>query len=296
MKWPDLSCAVMNSRSPRSPHGAHPRGLPRTFDAGAAIGPLAARGRRAVVVVQQAAMLAVLLLSPSTYAAHRTRRRFAVRIYRSTTRGLVTFLLLSTGLSGVLVQLIASTMRAYGLAPLALEGIVRVLLLELLPLLAAVFVLVEVTLPAAALLSLRRAGSGRQGGRLQTLQENGPDALRWAALPRALAGMLAPLALCMVASWIALALAYLTLYGATPWALQGFAHVLGGVFEPVVAVVWLLKTIGLGVASSLLPIAAAITPPHGQWVDPIDLTLTTLVRSGALLLLIELVSLLAVYA
>ncbi len=60
------------------------------------------------------------------------------------------FLLLSTGLSGVLVRLIASAARVYGLAPLGLERIVRVLLLELPPLLSAVFVLVEVTLPAAA--------------------------------------------------------------------------------------------------------------------------------------------------
>ncbi len=269
---------------------------PRAPGVGGVFARLGARGRRAGVVAQRAAMLAALLLSPSTYATHRARRRFAIRIYRATTTGLLTFLLLSTSMSGVLVWLVASAARAYGLSPLALEGIVRVLLLELIPLLAAVFVLVEVTLPAAALLSMRRTGGGLQLQRMEPLPRYDDEALRVAALPRALAGMFAPLVFCVLASWLTLALGYLTLYGTTPWALQRFARVLGNVFEPAVAIVWSLKTIAFSVALSLLPIAAAITSPRDQRADPVDLTLTTLVRTGALLLVIELIALLAIYA
>ncbi len=286
----------MNSSTPSAPRSAATNERLRALPVGPVPAQLNARAHRAMVVVQRAAMLAVLLLSPSTYATHRARRRFVIRIYRSTTTGLLTFLLLSTSMSGVLVLLFASAARGFGLSPFALEGIVRVLLLELIPLLAAVFVLVEVTLPAAALLSVRRAGSPLHPVGTLPAHGRGDDMLREAALPRALAGMVAPLVFCVIASWIALALAYLILYGTTPWALQGFARVLGNVFEPAVAIVWSFKIIAFSVGLSLLPIAAAITPPRNQRVDPVDLTLTTLVRTGALLLLIELIALLAIYA
>lgn len=286
----------MKSSIPQAPRSAETYERPRAFDFDSVFAQLDERGQRALAVGQRAAMLAVLLLSPSTYATQRARRRFAIRIYCSTTTGLLTFLLLSTSMSGVLVLLVASAARGYGLSPFALEGIVRVLLLELIPLLAAVFVLVEVTLPAAALLSMRRSGSRLHHLRMQPTRGYGDDVLREAALPRALAGMVAPLVFSVIASWIALAIGYLTLYGSTPWALQSFARVLGKVFEPAVAIVWSLKTIAFSVALSLLPIAAAIAPPCDRRVDPVDLTLTTLVRTGALLLLIELIALLAIYA
>ncbi len=110
-----------------------------------------------------------------------------------------------------------------------------------------------------------------------------------------MAGMVAPLLLCVSASWVALLPAYRRLYGAAPWALQAFARVLGGVIEPIAACVWTLKTIAFGAALLLLPIAAATTPPRGQRVDPIDLRLTTQVRTSVLLV-IKPIALLAVCA
>ena len=238
-------------------------------------------------VVWFAAVLAVLLLSPSTYADAAARRTFVIRGHLAVTSALLSFVLLSSCMSGVLVRVVVVAAQDYGLSQFALGGIVRVLLLELIPLLAALFVLVEVSLPAAAALSLRHAG--RRPG----LTHGG---LRRAVLPHALAAFIAPLILSVLASWIALVLGYLVLYGVTPWALGGFSRVLGNVFEPVVITLLVLKLIVFSLVVALLPIAAACVAPARQHGDAADFTLTTLIRVGALLLLIELLSLLAGYA
>ncbi len=240
-----------------------------------------------------AAMLAALLLSPSSYADAPARRAFAVRGCLSVTSTMLSFVLLSSCMSGVLVRVVVVAAQDYGLLRFALDGIVRVLLLELIPLLAALFVLVEISLPAAAALSLRHAG--RQAGRQSKVAT---DRLRRVALPHALAAFIAPSILSVLASWIALVLGYLELYGATPWALAGFSRVLGNVFEPVAAGLLVFKLIAFSAVAALLPIAAALALalPAERHGDAADFTLTTLIRVGALLLLIELLSLLAGYA
>ena len=283
------------NRSPQTSRPIPVHAWPRAAAGGGIRGQASWIVRRAAAVVHGAAMLAVLLLSPSSYATPGARRAVVIRLYLATITDLVTFVLLSTGVSSVLVLLVATAAQSYGLSAFALEGIVRVLLLELIPLLAAVFVLVEVTLPGAALLALRRS-EGLAHDRARERADQREHALRRAALPRAFAGMFVPLILCVIASWIALALAYLLLYGATPWALQGFGRVIGKVFDPVVGIVWTLKTMAFSVAVSLLPIAAALAPTGSRRPDPVDLTLTMLVRTGALLLLIELLALLGIYA
>ena len=244
------------------------------------------RGGRGVVWV--AALLAAALLSPPSYANARARRAFVLRAYRSLLGALPAFLLLSSCLSSVLMWVVATAAQEYGLSRFALEVIVRVLVIELVPLLAALFVLVEVTLPAAAGLVMRGAGSGHARA------DEGPPG---AALPHALAGLIAPLVLSVLASWIALALGYLELYGTNPWALHSFARTLGNLFEPRVALLLVLKLCAFSATVSLLPIAAALLAQRpGPRADAADFTLTTLIRCAALLLLVELLALLAGYA
>src|SRR5450830_1238285 len=90
-------------------------------------------------MIQFAAIVLVLALSPSTY--NRTHRAATSRhIYTSTWQVLPWFTTLAALLSLVLIRIVVVTAYNYGLSQYALQMVVRVLVLELIPLSAALFV------------------------------------------------------------------------------------------------------------------------------------------------------------
>ena len=90
-------------------------------------------------MIHLGAIALVIALSPSTYS--RANRGTTSRyIYTSTWQVLPWFTLLSTLISLVLIRIVVVTSLSYGLSQYALEMVVRVLVLELIPLAAALFV------------------------------------------------------------------------------------------------------------------------------------------------------------
>src|SRR5438874_275214 len=84
------------------------------------------------------AVALVMAMSPSTY--HRANRLATSRyIYTSTWQVLPWFTLLTALVSLVIIRIVLVTAQSYGLSRYALEMVVRVLVLELLPLSAAMF-------------------------------------------------------------------------------------------------------------------------------------------------------------
>ncbi|MBP6720620.1 MAG: ABC transporter permease, partial [Rhodoferax sp.] len=79
------------------------------------------------------AAVLVMALSPSTY--NRRHRAVTSRyIYRNTWEVLPWFTVMSTLLSLVLIRVVVVTALSYGLSQYALQMVVRVLVLELIPL------------------------------------------------------------------------------------------------------------------------------------------------------------------
>jgi phospholipid/cholesterol/gamma-HCH transport system permease protein len=253
-------------------------------------------------VLLASVMLLVLAVSPRVYSpAHRAA--VARRVMQATWPHVLWFSLGATLLGVVLIRIVVVTAQSYGLSQYALEMVVRVLVLELLPLMAALFVALRWSLPATAQLArtLRKASQGGQGGQVGEVASKGPvpDAVTWLAqeaLPRALAGVFAVWLLAAVSCVLGLVMAYLLVYGWTPWGLDAYTHMVGRVFSPAVTLIFVLKTCAFSVAVAVVPVAGLSAPVVWRNPDALRaLEMQGLVRMTGLLLLVEVVSLMGNY-
>jgi phospholipid/cholesterol/gamma-HCH transport system permease protein len=113
-------------------------------------------------------------------------------------------------------------------------------------------------------------------------------------VPRALASALSVLTLAMLSSVIALVLAYLTVYGLSPWGLPGYTRTVGQVFDPVVTLGFVSKSILFSLAVAVVPMAARLEARH-QGMTGADSVPPGAVRLFLVLLLIEAASLVVKY-
>lgn len=218
----------------------------------------------------------------SSYRGERWRA-LAEQLVAAAMPTLVWYGVLSTLFGQVLIRIVVVTAVSYGLTQYAVDMVVRVLVLELIPLTAALFVLLRVTIGHGQALQAMRAR-----GVFDALQRDGRDPLRELALPRVLGGVFATLLLVLLSCVLALVLAYLNLYGFTPWALDGYTRAVGHIFNPAVTLIFALKTMGFAMAVSIVPLAAAFeSAPPGD--------VRALVRTAAVLLVVELLSLIGNY-
>lgn len=236
-----------------------------------------------------AVLIIATALTPSSYD-RRHRPALARQLVIGTAPNLLWFTVLSALVSLVLIRIVVVTALSYGLSRFALEMVVRVLVLELIPLTAALFVALRSTLPAGFEFAQQRGA----GGALSATVVSSASLLRGEFFPRVAAGMFAVWLLAAVSCVLALVLAYLSLYGFTPWALQGYTRVVGQVFDPSVALILALKVIFFSVAVGLIPMASSyfdgsisrLRATHG---------LSDMLRLFSVILLIEVASLMGNY-
>ncbi len=93
---------------------------------------------------------------------------------------------------------------------------------------------------------------------------------------------------------LALILAYITVYGFTPWALAGYTRVVGQVFNPAVTMILVLKLFFFSVGVSFIPMASAYYDGRVASTT-MSAELSGLVRLFAVVLLIEVASLMGNY-
>jgi len=240
-------------------------------------------------------MVLSLTFSPSSYR-RQNRHAIAYQIVLGTTTNLIWFSVLSALISLILIRIVVVTSLSYGLSRYALEMVVRTLVLELIPLIAALFVALRRTLPdAVELMEMRVQGS------FQSLHEKGLDPIRHELFPRAVAGIFSVWLLAAVSCVLSLILAYLSIYGFTHWALAGYTRVVGQIFNPAVSMIFFLKTLFFSLAVSLIPMASSfydtysvnLHSRHGRSRAANELA--ALVRLFSVLLLIEIASLVGNY-
>ncbi len=233
------------------------------------------------------AVVVVLLLSPSSYG-RAPRRALARHIYLDTAPVLLGFTVLAALLCVVVTRIVVAAALSYGLSRYAMEMLIRVLVLELIPLTAALFVAMRCTIPSGAQLALLR-----QSGHFAALRRAGDDPVRIELLPRVLAGMFASVTLAALSCVVALVMVYLSVYGFNAAGLAVYTRTFGQVFTPVVTLVFVLKTLFSSMAVALIPMTAGMYDT-GHGAQP-DSELGGLARMFAVLLLIELGSLLGNY-
>ncbi len=232
-------------------------------------------------MIHLGAIVLVLALSPSTY--NRANRAMTSRhIYASTWQVLPWFTAMAALFSLVLIRIVVVTALSYGLSQYALQMVVRVLVLELIPLSAALFVALRAGMTFNALVNARqtndyftarpelgpsRAGQSTEGLgavqperklKLRQVEFIGLKRLRAEVVPRVMASAFSVLTLAMINSVIVLVLAYLTVYGFSPWGLPGYTRTVGQVFDLSVTLGFALKTLFFSLAVAVVPMAASL--------------------------------------
>ncbi|WP_414708429.1 MlaE family ABC transporter permease [Ramlibacter sp.] len=235
------------------------------------------------------ATILVLAGSPSSYG-RRTGAALLRHAYQDTAPILWWFTVLCALLTLVITRIVVVTAYSYGLSQYALEMVIRVLVLELIPLTAALFVALRCTIPNGASLAQMR-----RDGRFDAMRAGNVDPLVTEVLPRVLAGVYSTVTLAALSCVVALVLAYFAVYGWTFAGVAGYTHVFGHVFNPSVALIFVLKTLFFSLAVSIIPMASGLydIERHGSRESA---ALQGLVRMFAVLLVLEAASLAGNYA
>lgn len=234
------------------------------------------------------AILGALALSPATWQPA-ARQALARRLVLDTLPILAGFTALCALLTLVITRIVVVTALSYGLSRYALEMVIRVLVLELIPLVAALFVALRCTIPnGAALAGMRRTG------RFAQLRAEGHDPLALEAVPRVLAGMFSMATLAALSCVVATVLAYFAVYGFTAAGFAGYTRVFGHIFNGPVSLIFGLKTGLFALAVAVIPTASALQDDPGR-ASRESAALQGLVRLFVVLIVLEALSLVGNY-
>lgn len=202
-------------------------------------------------------------LSPSLY--NRVARVATARqIYFTAWQILPAFTLFTALLAAILVRIVVTAAADFGLSGEALGLIVRVLVLELVPLGATLVVALRSGSAIVTEIAMMRVSD-----ELGALRRAGVDPLRFELMPRVLASALSVIALIVVNCAVTLGIAYIGVYGFTLWGFEGFTHVVGQVFSLQVAAGFVLKCLLFGMAVAVIPISEGLATPQRADAAPL---------------------------
>ncbi|MDB5860076.1 MAG: putative rane protein [Ramlibacter sp.] len=235
------------------------------------------------------AVMLVRAFSPSSYGPQ-TRYNLTRHVYLDTAPILGWFTVLISLFTMIITRIVIVTAASYGLSQYALEMVIRVLVIELIPLTAALFVALRCTIPSgAALVEMRRLGHFHQ------LRRKRLDPIAVEVLPRMLAGIFSTVTLAALSCVVAAILSYLAVYGFTLAGEQAYTHVVGRVFQPMFMFIFVMKTLFFALAVSLIPVASGLNNIDDDGSRESAAALQGLVRMFGVLLILEALSLVANY-
>lgn len=234
------------------------------------------------------ATMAVRALSPGSYGPQ-TRRNLARQVVLQTAPILGWFTVLISLFTLIITHIVVVTAASYGLSQYALEMVVRVLVVELIPLTAALFVALRCTIPNGAILV-----EMRRSGHFSALHRQRLDPLEVEVLPRLVAGVFSCITLAALSFVVAGVLAYLAVYGFSGAGAQAYTRMAAHVFEPAFTVVFALKTVLFAGAVSVIPVASGMNNIDDD-ASRESAALLGLVRMFGVLLVLEALSLVGNY-
>jgi len=231
----------------------------------------------------------VAALSPSVYNPA-TRAVVAKQIYFTAWQVIPGFVLFVAVLSAVIVRIVDATARDFGLSQFASELTMRMLVLEVIPLVAALFVSLRsgaAINTEIALMNLRNE--------IEALRRAGVDPMRFEFVPRLVGCVVSVISLTVFSGTIALVIAYLGVYGFFLWGVPEFTRTVGNVFDAQITIGLGLKCLFFGIAVGVIPISEGLGGPREAHSAPVTV-LRGMMRLFFVLLLIEVGSLAFKYA
>jgi len=226
----------------------------------------------------------VAALSPSIYNPA-TREVVARQVYFTAWQVLPGFVLVVAVLSAVLVRIVDATAREFGLSQFASEMTLRVLVLELIPLTATLFVSLRsgaAINTEVALMNLRNE--------IEALARAGIDPMRFEFVPRLVGCVVSVISLTVVSCAVALLVAYLGVYGFFLWGVPDFTRSVGNVFDAQVTIGLAIKVLFFGAAVGVIPMGEALAGAREAHAAPVTV-LRGMMRLFFVLFLIEVASL-----
>lgn len=222
----------------------------------------------------------VMAFSPAAYD-RATSNLMGRQVYFTAIQILPGFVLVSALLSYVVIRIVVLAAGSYGLADYALNIVVRVLVLELIPMFVALFV----ALRSGAAINTEVVLMHIRGD-LEALQRAGADPMRHELVPRVVGSAVSVLALTVIGGAMAMGLAYVAMYGFSSGGMEDFTEASGAIFNLAVTLGLGLKALFFGLAVAILPITASLDTPREMRYAPIAV-LNGMVRLFLSLALIE---------
>lgn len=231
---------------------------------------------------------AAAALSFSAYTP-RTRALAVRQVYFSAWQVLPGFTLFAALLSWVVIEITISLARGYGLAQFALELAFRAVVLELVPLLTALYVALRSGAAIVTEVAMLRAS-----GELDELFTAHIDPYEREFVPRIAGAAISVFALTIVSCSVVMVIAYLVMYGTSPWGFAEYSRTVALVFGPGALAGLMFKGLLFGAAVASIPIAAGLEATRDPESVP-DAVMGGMVRLFVTLALIELASLAVKY-
>lgn len=188
-------------------------------------------------------------------------------------------------ISWLIISIILSTARDFGLTEFASEMTIRVLVLELLPFLTALFIALRSGSAMNTEVALMRVNN-----ELDALAHCKVPPMQFEFLPRLIGGVVSVTALACLAGLFALLLAYLAMYGLAAAGFDPFTRTLAKIFDFKIMAGLLVKCGLFGLAVTLIPITAGLETPKKLFMVPVSV-LRGMMRVFFVIVLIEVVSL-----
>lgn len=226
----------------------------------------------------------LLLLDRTTW----NRATFDVvvkQVYFTAVQILHVFLGYALVISWLIITIILSTARDFGLTAFASEMTIRVLVLELLPFLTALFVALRSGSAINTEVALMQVNN-----ELEALAHCKVPPMQFEFLPRLIGGVVSVVMLAGLAGLLALLMGYLSIYGTSAAGFEPYTRTIAKIFDFTIMAGLLVKCALFGLAVTLIPVTAGLETPKKLFMVPVSV-LRGMMRVFFAIVTIEVVSL-----
>ncbi|MDO9468135.1 MAG: ABC transporter permease [Thiobacillus sp.] len=230
------------------------------------------------------ARAALLLLDRTTW----NRATFDVvikQVYFTAVQILPVFLAYVLVISWLLITIILSTARDFGLMEFASEMAIRVLVLELLPFLTALFIALRSGSAINTEVALMQVNN-----ELDALAHCKVPPMQFEFLPRLVGGVVSVVTLAGLAGLLALIVGYLAIYGVNTAGFEPYTRTVANIINFQIMAGLVAKCALFGLAVTLIPVTAGLETPKKLFMVPVSV-LRGMMRVFFAIVTIEVVSL-----
>lgn len=232
---------------------------------------------------------AAAVVSPASYGSY-ARSVSVKQVYFTAYQVLPAYIVFSALLGLVVAHISVAVMRSYGLHQYALELVFRALVLEVAPMLTALFVALRSGAAISTEVALMQVD-----GEIDAMRERRLDPLEREFVPRIVGVAVAMGCLTVIGCSLMLLLTYFVVYGFLPWGFDVYTRTIALVFDVPAVAGFALKLLAFIVVVAMMPIAAGLDATRDIKSAPVAV-MGGMVRLFSALGLIEITSLAVKYA